>query len=93
MPNRHTLHRNDLDNFKKWLVAHGWDILPTKGAFEVLRARRYDWPRPLLVHERIDHGDHYSIDERDLRIYRAYFNEKRRKHRAGTRESYCLPGA
>lgn len=90
MADRHTLHKGDLENFKKWLVTHGWDILPTKGDHEVLRARRDDWPRPLLVYEKVDGGDHYSIDERDLRIYRTYFNEKRRKHRGRPRESSCF---
>lgn len=80
MADRHTLHRGELENFKQWLVDNGWDILPTKGNYEVLRARRYDWPRPLLVHERAGAGDHYSIDERDMRFYRTYFNQKRRSH-------------
>ena len=84
MPNRHTLHRNDLEHFIEWLKSKGWDILPTKGEYEILRARHYNQPRPLLVHERPGVGDHFSIDERDAWIYRAYFNEKRRKHRART---------
>ena len=40
-----------------------------------------------VVHEKDGVGDHFSIDERDLRIYDAYFNEKRRKHRGRSRES------
>lgn len=85
MANRHTLHKNDLENFRQWLDSTGWQILEPKGDFEVLRARRYDYPRPLLVHRGLGGGEHYSIDERDMRIYRAYYQQKNRSHHAKVR--------
>lgn len=39
---------------------------------EVLRARRPGYPRPLLVHDRSSGGCGYSIDERDLKVYRGW---------------------
>lgn len=40
MANRNTLHISRIPDFTAWLQETGWTIEPTKGLFEVLRARR-----------------------------------------------------
>lgn len=38
MANRNTLHVSEINDFRDWLEADGWVILPCKGYYEVLRA-------------------------------------------------------
>ena len=79
MANRHTLAITSLEDFKEWLISKGWQIEPTKGYYEVLRARHKDYKYPLIIHKKSDATMHLSIDERQLRIYKQYFNEKKGK--------------
>ena len=77
MANRHTLAIRELENFKAWLQSKGWQIEQTKGCYEVLRAKHDKYKYPLLVHKKDNAKEHLSIDERQLNIYRQYFNEKK----------------
>lgn len=49
---RNLLHKNKLEDFKQWLVECGWEIEPTKGDYEVLRARKDD--------KRLEREQYYS---------------------------------
>lgn len=69
MKNRITVRHGMLDDLKRYLVQSGWKLEPTIGQYEVLRARRPGYPRPLLIHDR-ERGCGYSIDERDMKVYR-----------------------
>ena len=64
MKNRTTVKHGTLSDLKAYLVRSGWTLEPPVGAYEVLRARRPGYPRPLLVHTRSSGGCGYSIDER-----------------------------
>ena len=70
-----------LRDLQAYLIRSGWRILPTKGEYEVLRAVKKDYPRPLLVYTRAaaTGGRGYSIDERDSKIYAGW--KKNRKKR------------
>ena len=54
-----------LEDLKAYLVQSGWTVEQPVGAYEVLRARRPGYPRPLLIHDRTSGGCGYSIDNRD----------------------------
>lgn len=72
MKNRTMVRHGMLQDLKEYLIRSGWKIEPPVGEYEVLRARKKDYPRPLLVHDRTSGGCGYSIDERDLKIYKGW---------------------
>ncbi|MBD4204908.1 hypothetical protein GUH47_02640 [Xanthomonas citri pv. citri] len=47
---RGVLHKSQLQEFKTFLLRHGWIIEFTKGEFEILRATHPHWPHPLLAY-------------------------------------------
>lgn len=70
MKNRTTVKHGMLEDLKEYLIQSGWTLEEPKGEYEVLRARKSGYPRPLLVHNRSTGGCGYSIDERDMKIYK-----------------------
>ena len=60
-------------------IQSGWKLEPPVGDYEVLRARRPGYPRPLLVHDRTSGGCGYSIDERDSKVYRGWLKNRRKR--------------
>lgn len=72
MKNRTIVRHGMLPDLKAYLVQSGWTLETPVGAYEVLRARRPGYPRPLLAHDRSTGGCGYSIDERDLKVYRGW---------------------
>lgn len=80
MKNRTTVEHGTLSDLKAYLVQSGWTLEPPVGAYEVLRARRPGYTRPLLVHNRTSGGCGYSIDERDAKVYTGW---KRNREKRG----------
>ena len=70
MKNRVTVRHGMLSDLKTYLKQSGWKLEEPVGAYEVLRARNPNYPRPLLVHDRAERGVGYSIDERDVKVQR-----------------------
>lgn len=66
MAERSLLHKSKLQDFKQWLIKDGWKIESTKGYYEALRATKLGKKRPLIVYDKLDSKEHYSIDNRDL---------------------------
>ena len=79
MKNRITVKHGMLPDLKAYLVQSGWTLEKPVGAYEVLRARRPGYPRPLLVHDRTSGGCGYSIDERDSKVYRGWLKNRRKR--------------
>ena len=78
MKNRTTVHHGLLSDLKSYLEKSGWTIQETKGKYEVLRATKLGYPRPLMVFDR-ERGCGYSIDERDLAIYKGWHKNRRKR--------------
>ena len=76
MANRHTLHKSKLTAFSDWLISDGWKIEDTKGFYEVLRAKK--GKRVLIVYERLDMKEHYSLSDHDNCIVRRFLRERRK---------------
>lgn len=77
MANRNTLAAISLDNFRDWLIKDGWTLEPTKGIYEVLRARKEGRNRPLIVWRRDSNNGgaeltHLTIDDRDSGVISSY---------------------
>ena len=58
------------------------DDRPTKGYFEVLRARKKERKGVLIIYRRLDEKEHYSVDDRDVKTVRSFLREqKNEKHK------------
>lgn len=71
MKNRITVRHGMLRDLKAYLMQSGWILEQLVGQYEVLRARRKGYPRPLIIYDRTSGGCGYSIDERDMKVYQA----------------------
>lgn len=78
MKNRITVKHGMLPDLKAYLVRSGWTLQDTKGKYEVLRATRSGYPRPLLIYDR-ERGCGYSIDERDAKVYAGWKKNRRKR--------------
>lgn len=76
MKNRITVKHGMLEDLKEYLTRNGWTLEEPKGKYEVLRARKKDYPRPLLIYDRSAGGCGYSIDERDMKIYKGWQKDR-----------------
>lgn len=79
MKNRLTIRHGMLGDLSRYLEQSGWKLEEPVGQYEVLRARKADYPRPLLVHDRKDRGCGYSIDERDAKVYHGWKRNRRKR--------------
>lgn len=79
MKNRVTVRHGMLLDLKAYLITSGWALEKPVGAYEVLRARRSGYPRPLLIHDRTSGGCGYSIDERDMKVYKGWLRNRRKR--------------
>lgn len=75
MANRHTLHSNKLDAFRKWLIKTGWTIEETKGIWEVLRAKKAGRQNPLIVYQKMN-KEHLIVLDRDIDVIKKFLQEK-----------------
>lgn len=78
MKNRRIVYHGMLDDLRDYLQKSGWTIEEPIGKYEVLRARKAGYPRPLLVHDR-ERGCGYSIDERDMKVYKGWQKDRRKR--------------
>ena len=78
MKNRVTVMHGTLEDLREYLQRSGWTIEQPIGKYEVLRARRPGYPRPLLVHDR-ERGCGYSIDERDMKVYKGWMRNRKKR--------------
>lgn len=79
MKNRVTVRHGMLLDLKEWLIKNGWKIEEAKGKYEVLRARKNGILKPLLIYDRNNRGCGYSIDERDMKIYKNWKKDRRKR--------------
>lgn len=82
MKNRTTVKHGMLTDLKQYLMQSGWKLETPIGKYEVLRARKTGYPRPLLVHNRDfvkNGGCGYSIDERDKNVYQGWLRNRRKR--------------
>lgn len=79
MKNRITVRHGMLGDLRQYLARTGWTIEEPVGTYEVLRARKNGYPRPLLVHNRTSGGCGYSVDERDMKVYKRWREDRRKR--------------
>jgi hypothetical protein len=74
MANKCTLHRSQLQAFVAWLQLQNFAVEITEGKidYQVLRARRDDLKRPIIVYSH-NNGGHYTFDARDIPFVEAFW--------------------
>lgn len=95
MANRSTLHVDRLEDFKAWLVEDGWDLEDPKGDYEVLRARKPDRKRPLILWRRLSNSGggeltHLTYDDRDSGVIRAFLADMKNPYGKFTVEDLVM---
>jgi len=77
MANRNTLHKKHLNELTAWLLLNGWKIEKPKGYYEVLRASTQG-RAPLIVYQRLDMTQHYTVRDKDLSVIRCFLVTERK---------------
>jgi hypothetical protein len=57
---RNLLHQSKLLEFRNWLKLRDWQIQPTKGEYEVLRAVHANYKHPLIIYQQIHAKEHLT---------------------------------
>ena len=78
MANRHTLAISKLNDFQQWLIKNGWVVEPTKGFYEVLRARNINKKYPLIIYKKDSAIQHLTICDKYFYLVRDYINERKK---------------
>lgn len=73
MAERCLLHQNKLDLLKWWLSSKGYEIQPTKGMYEVLRAK--NGKDTVIIFKKAGAKEHLSVQEKDYRLIRQFIRE------------------
>lgn len=79
MKDRITVRHGMLTDLANYLSKSGWKLEQPVGRYEVLRARRNGYPRPLLIHDRTSGGCGYSVDERDMKVYQGWKRNRKKR--------------
>ena len=73
---RNRLHQNKVEEFKEWLMEKGWEVVPTKGDYEVFRAVKYG-ETTLIVHFKADAQQHLTLHGESEKWFSKWMREKR----------------
>lgn len=76
MAARNLLHKSKLEEFSSWLINKGWEIEKPRGDYEVLRAYHIQYRDPLIVYEKIEAKEHYTIQGRHINIVKKWLDER-----------------
>lgn len=73
--NRYLLHKSKLEKLREWLENNGYEILPTKGQYEVLRAKKDK--NTVIIFTRENAKEHYTVQGKDTKLIRAFIRENK----------------
>lgn len=73
---RELLHKTKLEAFGKWLESDGWALLPPKGEYEVLKAKKTG-KKTLMVWHKADVKEHYVIEDKYRPLVRQFIKSER----------------
>ena len=75
MANRCLLSMNRVYDFRKWLEKNGYEIVETKGIFEILRAVKGN--EKVIIYKRLNSKEHCTVPDANVRIVKKFINETR----------------
>lgn len=75
------LHKSKLEEFKLWLIQNGWQIKDhSRNEYAVLRAENKEKsPHPLIIYERANSTEHYTVQGRHRGIVSAFIHRRDRE--------------
>lgn len=73
MAERCLLHQNKLELFKWWLTTKGYELLSTKGIYEVLRAK--NGKNTVIIFKKDRAKEHLSVQQKDYKLVRQFIIE------------------
>ena len=76
MARRDLLHLTKLLKFKEWMEEDGWESVPVKGEYEVLRLIKLK-EKPVIFYSRLG-GQHASIDDNFVPLVRRFLNKDKK---------------
>lgn len=79
MKNHTTVKHGMLPDLRDYLLRSGWKLEEPRSEYEVLHARKKGYPVPLMIWDRTSGGIGYSIDERDMKVYRGWQRSRRER--------------
>lgn len=92
MTDRSSLHINKIVPFTIWLRKKGWQIVSTKGDYEVFRAKK-DGEDTLIVFTRCDVREHVSLFQMAEKLFWKWKGERRKYRESPIRmnkdDQYC----
>ena len=73
MAERCLLHKNKLELLKWWLSSKEYEIQPTKGCYEVLRAKKDK--ETVIIYRKSEIKEHLTVQQKDYRLIRQFIRE------------------
>lgn len=73
MAERCLLHLNKLEPLKIWLTSSGYELQPTKGIYEVLRATKGE--ETAIIYRRSIVKEHLTVQQKDYKLIRQFIRE------------------
>lgn len=78
MAKRNVLHKNLFEDFQKWLVADGWEILQTSNnPYEALRAKKAGNQFPLIIFY-CSNEEYLTFADRDMAVVGAFLRDRKK---------------
>lgn len=73
MAERSLLHQNKLEPLKIWLTSGGYELQPTKGIYEVLRATKDK--ETVIIYKTSLAKEHLTVQQKDHKLIRQFIRE------------------
>ena len=73
MAERCLLHKNKIEPLKVWLTSSGYELQPTKGIYEVLRATK--GKETVVVFRKSLAKEHMTVQQKDKRLIQQFIRE------------------
>ena len=70
MAERCLLHKNKIEPLKIWLTSFGYELHPTKGIYEVLRAKKGN--DTIIIFKKDQAKEHLTVQQKDEKLIRKF---------------------
>lgn len=72
MADRHTLHFNQLERFRNWLIKNDWEMKPLSKSQYERATKNKEW---VIIYKRDDAKEHYSLTNNSISVVNKWFRE------------------
>ena len=75
MAERCLLHQSKLEKFREWISLKGYEVIPTKSIYEVLRAKKDK--DTVIIYKKSYAKEHLTVQQKDYHLVREFIRETR----------------